>query len=178
MSDSAHSRQHRLALLARRNRGRTEFKTYAEDLARLLTVESLISDTLDLEATDHQLAANKKGLQESTHSPQLRFQKTWAYEPTKIWSRECARAGALFRGRAGVLFVGPYEYCGAVRVDPERALQAVSLLLDFDGDTLNLGATDGSSGLYLDKFEEHSDWFVELVFWGEWAQVIAPVIAV
>ena len=54
----------------------------------------------------------------------------------------------------------------------------IGTLLDFDGDTLNLGALDGCSGLYLDKFEEHSDWFVELVVWGEWAKLIAPTIAV
>lgn len=58
-------------------------------------------------------------------------------------------------------------------------LQAASSLLDFDGDTVSLGATDGASGLYfLDKFEERSEWFIELVFWGEWAEAIAPAIAV
>jgi hypothetical protein len=40
MTDSTHTRQHRLELLARLNRGQTEFKAYVKDLAGLLKVET------------------------------------------------------------------------------------------------------------------------------------------
>jgi hypothetical protein len=147
-------------------------------LAGLLKLEIADSDRLDLEATDHLFAAHTKRCQESKQQPQLYFQKTWTYEPAGAWSNECARAGDALRGVTGAIFVGPYEYCGAIRVAPERALQVAPSLLNFDGDTLNLAALDGYSGLYLDKFEEHSEWFVELVVWGEWANLIAPAIEV
>ena len=118
-----------------------------------------------------------KRRQESMRQPQRYFQKTWAYVPTGVWSGECARIGAALHGIHGVLFVGAYKYCGAIKVDSERALQVAKPLLDFDGDTLSLGALDGSSGLYLDKFEEHSQLFVELAVWGEWSNLISPAIS-
>jgi hypothetical protein len=174
MDESTHSRQRRIQLLVRQNRGQRDFKTYVEELSGLLKVEIADTDRLDLEATDRLFAAHTKWCQESTHQPQHCFQKTWTYEPTSLWSGECARTGGALRGLTGVLFVGPYEYCGAIRVAPERALKVAPSLLDFDGNTLNLAALDGRSGLYLDKFEEHSEWFVELVVWGEWAMLNAP----
>lgn len=178
MNESTHSRQRRLHLLVRQNRGRTEFKTYVEDLAALLKVRIADSDRFDLEATDQLFAAHMKARQESMQHQQRYFQKTWPYEPTRVWLGECARTGGALLGLTGVLFVGPYEYCGAIRVDPERALQVAPSLLDFDHDMLNLGALDSCSGLYLDKYEEHSELFVELAVWGEWANLIAPAVAV
>ena len=178
MKDSTHSPKRRVQLLVRKNRGRTEFKTYVGELARLLRLEIADPDRLDLEATDELFAVHTRCGQESTRQPQHFIQKTWTYEPISVWSGECAHIGDALRGLAGVLFVGPYEYCGAIRVASERVLEVASSLLDFDGDTLNLAALEGCSGLYLDKYEEHSEWFVELVIWGEWAKLIAPVIAV
>lgn len=175
MDESTFSRQRRLQLLVQQNRGRTDFKTYVEELASLLNMEISDPDRLDLEATDQLFAAHTKGCQESMHQPQRCFQKSWPYEPTEVWSSECVRIGGALRGVAGVLFVGPYDYCGAIRVVPEQALKVARLLLDFDGDALSLGALDGCAGLYLDKFEEHSNWFVELVVWGDWARLI-PMI--
>jgi|HubBroStandDraft_2_1064218.scaffolds.fasta_scaffold571670_1 hypothetical protein len=80
-------------------------------------------------------------------------------------------------GLSGVLFVGPYEYRGAIRVEPERALQVAQTLLDFDRDTLYLGALDGCSGLYVDRYEDQSEWLIELAIWGEWVELIAPFVA-
>lgn len=165
MDELKHSRRRRLQLLARQNRGKTEFRSYLGELAGLLEVEIADSDRLDLQATDQLFAAHKKRRQEH-HQPQHCFQKTWTYMPTGVWSVECARIGGALRGIHGVLFVGPYEYCGAIKVELERALQAAQPLLNFDGDTLNLGTVEGSSGLSLDKYEEHSEWLVELVVWG------------
>jgi len=135
------------------------------------------SDRLGPQTTDQLFTAHVKLRQESMHQPQRHFQKTCTYIPTVVWSGECARIGGALHGIQGVLFVGAFEYCGAIKVDSERALQVAKPLLDFDGDTLSLGALDGSSGLYLDKFEEHSEWFVEFAVWGEWSNLIAPVIA-
>jgi hypothetical protein len=177
MDESLHARKRRLQLLVRQNRGRTEFKTFVEELSGLLKVEITDSDRLDLEATDLFLAAYLKACQENMHQPQQCFQKTWTYESTDVWSGICARTGSALRGPPGVLFVGPYEYCGAVKVDAGRALEVASSLLDFDGDSIRVSTIDGCSGAYLDKYEEHSEWFIELVVWGEWANIIAPIVA-
>lgn len=158
------------------NRGRTEFKTYVEELARLLELEIADSDRLDLEATDRLFAAHVNLSQEDKHQPQHCFQKTWANEPREVWSGICVRVGGALRGIRGILFVGPYQYCGAITVDVEQVLQVAPALLNFDGNTLNLAAMDGHSGLFLGRYEERSEWLVEFVVWGEWAQAIAPAI--
>jgi hypothetical protein len=170
-------RQRELQLLVRRNRGRTEFKTYFEDLERLLAMKIADTDRLDLETTDQLFGAYTNGLQKSKDQPQHFFRKTWTHEPIRAWTVECDRIGGALAGKDAVLFVGPYEYCGAIRVAPNGALQAAASLLNFDGDTLRVGTFNASSGLYVDKYEEHSEWFVEFVVWGDWAIHIAPVMA-
>jgi hypothetical protein len=64
-----------------------------------------------------------------------------------------------------------------VRVTVGTALQAAASLVNFDGDSLSLAALDAGSGLYVDRYEEHSKWFVEFVVWGEWAAQITPIFA-
>lgn len=170
-------RQRRLQLLVRQNRARVEFKTYSEELEKLLKVKIEDQDRIGLETTDRLFAAHTKELQQNLHQPQNCFQKTWTYEPTRAWSDECDRLGGALHDLEGVLFVGPFQYCGAVRVPLDRALQVAALLLTFDGDTLNLGTVDAASGLYVDKYEQQSEWFVEFIVWGEWAKLMTPVLA-
>lgn len=176
MDESAESRQRRLRLLVRRNRGQTDFRTYFVALEHLLGSEIPEPHKLDLQTTDRLFAAYKQLLQESADRPQRRFQKTWAYEPSALWFSECVRIGATLQGLGGVLFVGPYEYCGAINAAPERVLRAARPLLDFDGDSIGVVALDGASGLYLDKFEENSEWLVELIVCGDWAGLIMPAV--
>ena len=143
----------------------------------MLDTRIAIQDRLDLELTDELLAANRRGLQEHRHQPQRYFQKTWSYDPANVWSGACERIGDALRSQEGILFIGPYECCGAIKVVPQRTLRVTASLLNFDGDTIAVGTIDASSGLYVDKFEEQSKWFVELVAWGEWASLVAPAIA-
>jgi hypothetical protein len=102
--------QRKLQLLARQNRGRTEFKTYFEDLERLLNVPIAEPDRLDLQTSDQLFAAYTHGLQESRNQPQRCFQKTWSYETIEAWMVACDRAGIALSGSAGVLFVRPFKY--------------------------------------------------------------------
>lgn len=169
-------RQRRLQLLSCQNRGRAEFKTYFEDLERLLAARITDRDRLDLETTDQLFAGYTKGFQESRDQSQHYFQKTWTYEPTGVWTGECDRVCDALAGHVGILFAGPYQYCGAIRVAPQRAVRAAASLLDFDLNTLRVGTFDARSGLYVDKYEEHSNWFIEFVVWGEWANQLAPLL--
>src|SRR5579863_4776291 len=117
MGESTNPRQSRLRLLARQNRGRTEYKTYFADLTLLLKTDLADSDKLDLVETDRLFAAHVKLYQESKRHPQCYFQKTRTYEPAIAWSRVSAEAGRALHGSEGILFIGPFEYCGAIKVD-------------------------------------------------------------
>ena len=153
------------------------FKSYFEDLERLLAIKIAGRDRLDLETTDHLFEAYTNGLQKSKDQPQYCFRMTWTHEPIRAWMVECERIGGALAGKGAVLFVGPYEFCGAIRVASDAAIRAAASLLNFDGDTLRVGTFNASSGLYVDKYEEHSEWFIELVVWGDWAIQIAPIMA-
>lgn len=170
-------RQRRLELLVRQNRGRTEFKTYFDDLELLLNLRIAGRNRIDLETTDQLLIAYSRGLEESRNQPQQHFQKTWPYEPTGPWTSECERIAKALHSEEAVLFIGPYEYCGAVRVALESVLKAVLPLLEFDANSVRMGSSDARCGFYLDKYEEQSKWFVEFVIWGEWAHKLAPILA-
>ena len=88
--------------------------------------------------------------------------------PPRTWQTCCKRIGDSLGDEKAILFVGPFTYCGAIRVEVNRALANLEPLLSFDGDTVSLQSANSDAGLYLDKFEEDSVWQVELVAWGAW----------
>jgi hypothetical protein len=173
MHTSRPSDHAKLELLVRKNRGRAQHDAYVDDLGRILGAEIGEEDLLDLETTDRLLALAGRAREDHSRRTDIHVMKTWPYESASAWLRECERVEGALGGEEAVLFVGPYLHCGAARVSVEQALRAAPALLDFDGDTVYLSSLDGNSGMYLDKYEERSEWFVELVVWGEWGTRVA-----
>jgi hypothetical protein len=161
----------KLGLLVRRNKGRTEHPYYATELAHVLKVEVRPSDILDLEETDCLFAAHRDQSVKSSKEIDFAFKKMWKYEPTTVWLGLCRCLEEKLRGETAVLFAGPYEYCGAVKVAAARALNAAIPLLEFDRNTVRLQSASSESGLFLDLFEQESEWLIELVVWGQWKQM-------
>jgi hypothetical protein len=158
----------RIQLLVRRNKGRTEHLYYVAELSHLLGTPIEPNDILDLEETDRLLSIHREHAIRGNKELNFVFRRKWNFLPTRRWSGACSRVASVLIGQPAVLFVGPYEFCGAVKVDADRALSEVAALLDFDKNTVSLQSFAPESGLYLDLFEEHSQWFVELVIWGQW----------
>lgn len=165
------SRQSRLALLVRRNKGRVEYPYYATELSHLLEIEINQSDVLELEETDRLSSTHLAEAAQSNKEAGFAFKKTWKYKPLDLWSNFCRNLGKELFGEPAVLFVGPYEFCGGLKVNAETALSHAASLLEFDKDTVCLHSVTTDSGLYLDLYEEHSEWFVELVVWGQWKEL-------
>jgi len=97
--------------------------------------------------------------------PQPRFQKTWTYEPTDLCSPYVPVLALLCTA---------YTECSLYvltniaerSTQPRTCIDSSSSLLDFDGDSIGVVAADGAFGSYLDKFEERSEWLIELVVCG------------
>jgi len=169
-------RANKLQLLVRRNRGRTEYQYYATELSHLLRAEVLTNDILDLEQTDRIFSAHRAQSVRTNKEAGFAIRKRWNYKPIDPWLCACRYLGKKLQGEASVLFVGPYEFCGAVKVDADRALGAAAPLLEFDRDTVGLQSATMESGLYLDLFEEDSERLVELVVWGQWKTLAADSV--
>lgn len=147
----------KLELLVRRNKGRTEHQYYTTELSHLLRKHIEANEILDLEETDRLLSIHRESARRMSKELNFVFRKTWKFLPTWPWSVACSRLASVLIGQPAVLFVGPYEFCGAVKVDADRALKEVAPLLDFDKDTVNLQSCAPESGLCLDLFEENSE---------------------
>jgi len=158
----------RLQLLVRQNKGSTEYQYYATELAHMLGTDIHSMDILDLPETDRLLTAHRIQSVRSNKEADFAFKKVWNYKPMDPWSRFCRCLAEKLCGETAILFIGPYEFCGAVKVSVDLALNEAPSLLEFDKDTVSLQSVTTESGLYLDLFEERSEWFVELVAWGQW----------
>jgi hypothetical protein len=158
----------KLELLVRRNKGRTEHPYYATELAHVLRTEVCPTDILDLEQTDRLFAAHRDQSVRSSKEVDFAFKKVWKYQPTAVWLGLCQCLEEKLRGEMAVLFAGPYEFCGGLKVGVDRALNAAIPLLEFDQDTIRLQSVSSDSGLFLDLFEQDSEWLIELVVWGQW----------
>jgi hypothetical protein len=161
----------KLGLLIRRNKGRTEYPYYATELAHLLKTEVRPSDILDLEETDRLFAVHRDQSVRSSKNDEFAFKKMWKHKPTIPWLDVCRCIGEKLGGETAVLFAGPFEFCGGVKVSTSVALKAVIPLLEFDQNTVRLQSVSSESGLFLDVFEEESEWLAELVVWGQWKQM-------
>jgi len=158
----------KLQLLVRRNKGRTEHPYYATELSHILKTEINPADILDLEQTDHVFSDHRAQSVRSSKETDFGLKKEWKYEPTGLWLRFCKCLGERLRGETAVLFAGPYEFCGGVKVGVDRALNAAIPILEFDQDSVRLQSVSSESGLFLDMFEQDSEWLIELVVWGQW----------
>jgi hypothetical protein len=145
-----------------------ECPSYATELSHLLKAEIHPSDILALEETDSFLSIHHAQAGRSAKEKGFAFKKTWRYKPLATWTNLCRELGEKLCEVPAVLFVGPYEFCGGVKVKAGRALNAAPSLLEFDRDTVTLQSFSMESGLFLDLFEENSEWFVELAVWGAW----------
>ncbi len=164
-------KQTKLELLVRRNKGRTEHPYYATELAHILKTEVSPADILDLEQTDCVFSAHRAQSVRSNKETGFAFKKAWKYEPTDTWLSFCKCLEERLHGETAVLFAGPYEFCGGVKVGADRALSAAIPVLEFDQNTVRLQSVSSESGLFLDMFEQDSEWLIELVVWGQWKQM-------
>jgi hypothetical protein len=160
--------QTKLQLLVRRNKGRTEHQYYATELSHLLKAAVGPCDILDLEETDRLSSKQRTELAKSYKEIAYAFKEAWEYKAMASWTESCRRLGQKLRGESAVLFVGPYEFCGAIRTKADAVLNEIFSLLEFDKDSVSLQSAASDSGLLVDLYEEHSERLVELVVWGRW----------
>lgn len=172
------NQQTNLQLLVRQNKGRTEHQYYTTELSHRLKAVIGPDDVLDLEETDRIFSTYREQSRRSSKEIGFAFRKVWAYKPAIPWVELCRRIGERLRGQVAILFVGPYEYCGAVRVNADIVLNEVASLLEFDCDTVSLQSASGDSGLLVDLYEEDSAWMVELVAWEKWKTLAEEQVSV
>jgi hypothetical protein len=160
-----------MELLVRQNKGRTQYPYYATELSHVLKMGVRPIEILDLEQTDRLFSVHRAQSMQRSTEPDLAARKVWNYEPVTVWLSTCKCVEERLRGEQAVLFAGPFEFCGAVKLSVDQALTAALSLLEFDQNSIRLQAVSSESGLFLDVFEEASEWRTELVVWGQWKRL-------
>ena len=166
-------RQRKIELLIRKNEARREHLYYLSELSHILKQSVTDGELFDLETTDKLFSQYKK----SSLEPKTALQKTWPLHPNSVWARVCSCLAQKLRNEPAVLFVGPYNLCGAVRTRAEHPLLNAIALLEFDKDTLSMQSLSSDGGLYLDLYEENSSERVEMKVWGTWRSLAESCLA-
>lgn len=161
----------KLEILVRRNKGRTEHPYYATELAHILKTEIRAADILDLEETDRLFSTYLAQFARVNVEPGFGFKKVWKYNPVFAWSNICHCMQEKLRDQPAILFAGPYEFCGGLKITADRILESIVPLLEFDQDSVRIQSSSSTSGILVDLFDQDSEWFIELAVWGEWSSL-------
>jgi hypothetical protein len=157
-------RQRKIELLVRQNEARREHPYYLTELSHVLKHAITEDELFDLETTDKLFS---QSMDASKHSRSI-LQKTWPLQPNSVWIRVCFCLAEHLGCEPVVLFVGPYNLCGAIKTRAEYPLVNAAAILEFDKDTVSIQSLNSDGGLYLDLYEENAAWWIELKVWGNW----------
>jgi hypothetical protein len=166
-------RQRRIELQVRRNEARREHSYYLTELSHILKHAVAEEDLLDLETTDKLFSQFADASKDSQTTPR----RAWPAQPSLPWMSVCSCLAGQLGAEPLVLFVGPYNLCGAARTRAEYPLLNASSLLEFDKDTLSMQSLNSDGGLYLDLYEENAQRYIELKIWGGWHSVAETCFA-
>jgi len=148
-------------LLMRLNQGRKEIDSYILKLNNALRFNIEKSDFLDLEKTDEIQRKFKESFKTSTKI----LNNTYTVGEKATLENDIKTIAQQLQQKEGYLLTKSSETCGAVSMPVLIPLNNYDAIIEIDGDSLNLVATDYSNYIYLDYYEEHGEFFYQLFFW-------------
>lgn len=160
-------RQKRIQLLVRENQGKKLRPAYLEGLsdATLTTVtEGMVKGLPETDRLSFRLRDEYKRVGQSG------FHMVVRQHTSQDLYRLLSRLGGKVKGSV-YLILTKAEDCGAVQLPAQAAILHLRELLEFDGDHVGVLDVREGQGLYLDRFEENSESWLELHCWGnEWVK--------
>lgn len=168
----------RRQLLARKNYGRRQMPEFLGDLSLALSQKLEAEDLLSLEETDRLHDHYIESYKVATEGKVSAYRQTWlSSEKDALELKLCCFKDTVADSEV-ILFSRGFDYCGALKVNLQKALDHVFELLLIDKDSvlfLDRGKTNGFMlDVYEDYIERMSDEIYELVIWGNsWASAIS-----
>jgi hypothetical protein len=160
------SRQGKIELLSRINRGRKTGPSFLATLSDVLGVPIDASAFVALPETDALVEAFRRGYQ-SVKDGSLCYRRFFQQQEA---ARVFAFADCLAKkmpDEYGLLLTRLSADCGAVRLDIQILLKHVGSVIDFDGDSLSLISVDRLQGVLIDHNPDDHDQTYEVAVWGD-----------
>jgi len=155
----------KLSLLIRQNKGKKEIEKYKQNLSAIFEINISELEFISLELTDTITNAFFNSYKNSTKS----FFKKYVGMDEEILQKDLQEIKKNFRGEIGYLITKQSENCGLVKVPINIALDKYREIIELDGDSLCIFSLDGSTGVYIDYFEETneglSNFYYEVSIW-------------
>ena len=115
----------KLELLIRQNKGRVEHPYYSIELSHILKIDIHPTDILDLQQTDLLFDLHQAQSVRGNEEKDFGFKKVWRYEPKTTWVCLCDCLKEKLLNEAAVLFAGPFEFCGGLKIHADCVLSEV-----------------------------------------------------
>ncbi len=161
------SRQEKIYLLTRMNRGRAAAPSFLASLSEALGEPIAASALVPLPESDDLVEAFRNGYQRTVNGGIPSYRRFFLQpEASRVFQLADCLADRML-GERGFLLTKRNTDCGAVTLDISILLKHVGSVIRFDGDSLAAMSTDRTQGLLIDHNPDDHEQTYEAAVWGD-----------
>lgn len=166
------TRQERIELLSRENRGRKTTPLFLATLSGLFGVAIEPSALATLPETDTLREAFRSGYQ-NVKEDALGYIRFFQQRETRLLFEFADCLAVKMQRERGLFLTKLSSECGAVELDVSVLLSHVGSVIRFDGDALSVISVDRTQGILIDQNPDDCDQTFEVVVWGSTWSLLA-----
>jgi len=161
------SRQEKIGLLARINRGKKAMPVFLASLSLALECPIKSDSIQSLTETDSLWQLYGQGYSSAITGVQASYRRMFSRnEATRVFRvAECL--ASFLPDEKAFLLDKQSEICGAVEVGVANLLQHTKQTIKLDGDAVRVVSQDKTQGFVIDFNPDDADWNYEIAVWGD-----------
>jgi hypothetical protein len=160
------SRQQKIELLSRINRGRNKAPSFLASLSELLGAVIGPSALVPLPETDALWDAFRRGYQ-SVKDGSLSYRRFFQQREARLVFEFADCLAEKMLNEHGLFLTKLSSDCGAAELDVSILLRHVGSVIDFDGDSLSVISVDRTQGVLIDHNPDDYNQTYEVAVWGD-----------
>jgi len=160
------SRQEKIEILSRTNRGRKAAPSFLASLSDVLGETIDASALAPLPETDVLVEAFRRGYQ-SIKDGALSYRRFFQQREARCVFEFADCLADKIPEEHGLFLTKLSSDCGAAELNLSTLLRHVGSVIDFDGDSLSVISTDRTQGVLIDRNLEDHDQTYEVAVWGD-----------
>jgi hypothetical protein len=171
------SRQERISMLSRVNRGIALRPRFLSDLSIALGIQITHEHLLPLAQTDLIRSSISNGYGSVLHHREPSFRRFFSQRETEQLSSFLACCANTLKQQDAILHTKNSEFCGAISHAADVFVNRFQEVIQLDGDSLSVLSKDGTQGLVVDFNADELMEHYEVVVWGDrWPIMILSCI--
>ena len=160
------TRQNRIRLLSRMNRGRLAGPSFLAGLSDALGEPIKSNAFVSLHETDTLLATFRQGYRAATDPRAVCYRKFFPQNEEGLVFRLASCMAERLSNEHGFFLTKLSEDCGAVDVSVSKLLKHAASVIRFDGDSVSALSTDRKEGILIDRNPDDPEQTYEVTVWG------------